>query len=83
MIFKGIKTFGNYFQTSSNHIPSTIYATYKIPCQTSDQKLRYKLINFYRSASVANYLASVRTCSLLILFQLPSCIEYRLFSIEV
>ena len=43
---KGLQTFGNHFQTSSNHIQSTIHATYKIPYQTINQKQRYKLISF-------------------------------------
>ena len=46
VFLKGSQTFGCYFQTSSNHIPSTRDATYKISYQTNHQKPRYKLINF-------------------------------------
>ena len=45
-LLKGYKTFGNYCQTSSNHIKNTIHATYKISNQTKNQKPRYDLINF-------------------------------------
>ena len=45
-LLKGYKTFGNYSQTSSNHIQNTIHATYKISYQTKNQKPRYNLINF-------------------------------------
>ena len=80
---KGSKTLGRYFQTSSNQIPLTIDATYKTHTKLTIRSWDTNWSIFYRSASVANDLASARTWPLLILFQLPTFIEYRLFSILV
>ena len=63
LILEGLETCENNFQTSSNHSPSTVHVTQKIPHQTKKRSQDANGSIFYRSATVANGPASVRTWS--------------------
>ena len=73
---KGLQTFGNYFQIGSNHIQSTIHATYKISYQTINQKLRYELISFLQVRQISQ--SSCLSLHMLITYFISTSFLYQI-----